>query len=133
MAEVVTERDGLGQLLVQPQHLGDAARDLRDLERVRQARPVVIAGRREEHLRLVLQPAKGLAVNDAVAVALEHRANRIRRLVAQAAAAGRALGGRRRQEFELALLEMLRGWMDMRRSRRATSVYRRMSRRKLVP
>ena len=59
--EVVAERDGLGQLLVQPEHLGDAARDLRDLERVRQPRAVVIAGRREEHLGLVLQPPEGLA------------------------------------------------------------------------
>ena len=41
--EIVAERDRLGQLFVQPKHLGDAARDLRDLERVRQARAVVIA------------------------------------------------------------------------------------------
>ena len=40
--EIVPERDGLGQLLVEPQHLGDAARNLRDLERVRQAGAVVI-------------------------------------------------------------------------------------------
>jgi hypothetical protein len=38
---------------------------------VRQARAVVIAFGREEHLRLVLEPAERLAVNDAVAVALE--------------------------------------------------------------
>ena len=59
--EVVAERDRLGQLLVQVQHFRDGARDLRDLERVRQPRAVVIAGRREEHLRLVLQPAERLA------------------------------------------------------------------------
>ena len=57
VTEVVGERDGLGQFLVQPQHLGHRAGDLRHLERVRQARPVVIAGRREEDLRLVLQAA----------------------------------------------------------------------------
>ncbi len=45
VAEIVAERDRLGQLLVQVQHLRDGARDLRDLERVRQPRPVVIAGR----------------------------------------------------------------------------------------
>ena len=73
VAEVVAERDRLGQLLVQAQHLGDGARDLRDLERVRQPRAVVVAGRREKHLRLVLQPAERLAVDDAVAVALEGR------------------------------------------------------------
>ena len=80
MAEIVAERDRLGQLLVQAQHLGDAARDLRDLERVRQPRAVVIAGRREEHLRLVLEPPERLRVDDAIAVALEHRPDRIVRL-----------------------------------------------------
>ena len=78
--EIVAERDRLGQLLVQPQHLGDRARDLRHLERVREPRAVVIAGRREEHLRLVLQPAERLAVDDAVAIALERRADVVFRL-----------------------------------------------------
>ncbi len=73
MAEVVTERDRFGQFLVQAQDLRDAARDLRHLERVRQPRAVVIAGRREEDLRLVLQPPKRLRVNDAIAVALKDR------------------------------------------------------------
>jgi hypothetical protein len=35
----------------------------------------VIAGGREEHLRLVLQTAERLAVNDPVAVALKRGAN----------------------------------------------------------
>ena len=73
VAEVVPERDRLGELLVEPQHLGDRPRDLRHLERVREPRAVVVAVRREEHLRLVLQPAERLAVDDAVAVALERR------------------------------------------------------------
>ena len=80
VAEIVAERDRFGQLLVQPQHLGDRARDLRHLERVRQPRAVVIAGRREEHLRLVLQPAERLAVDDAVAVALKRRPDVVFRL-----------------------------------------------------
>ena len=73
VAEIVAERDRFGQLLVQPQHLRDRARDLRHLERVRQPGPVVIAGRREEDLRLVLQPAERLAVDDAIAIALKRR------------------------------------------------------------
>ena len=77
VAEIVAERDRFGQLLVQPQHLRDAARDLRDLERVGQPRAVVIALGREEHLRLVLQPAERLAVDHAIAVALERRPDRI--------------------------------------------------------
>ena len=76
-----------GQLLVQPQHLGDRAGDLRDLERVRQPRAVVVARRREEHLRLVLQPPERLAVDDAVAVVLKRRPHVVFRL---RAAAGRA-------------------------------------------
>ncbi len=76
VAEIVTERDRLGQLLVEVQHLGDGAGDLRHLQRVRQARAVVIAARREEHLRLVLQPAKRLGVDDAIAIALEGRTDR---------------------------------------------------------
>ena len=87
--EIVAERDRLGQLLVQAQHLGDRARDLRDLERVRQPRAVVIAGRREEHLRLVLQPAERLAVDDAIAIALKRRPDVVFGLRAQAARASR--------------------------------------------
>ena len=91
VAEIVAERDRLGQLLVEPQHLGDAARDLRDLERVGQPRAVVIAGRREEHLRLVLQPPERLAVDDAIAIALERRTDAVLRLRAAAGRGCRAL------------------------------------------
>ena len=91
VSEIVAERDRFGQLLVQAQHFRDGARDLRDLERVRQARPVVIAGRREEHLRLVLQPAEGLAVDDAVAVALKRGTDGILGLRTHAPAAVGAL------------------------------------------
>ena len=45
------------------------AGDLRHLQRVGQPRGPVVALRREEALRLVLHPAEGLAVQDAVAVA----------------------------------------------------------------
>ena len=107
VTQIVPERDRLGQLFVEAQHLGDAARDLRDLEGVRQPRPVMIAGRREEDLRLVLQAAEGLAVDHAVAIALEGRPNRILRLRPQPAAAVGALGGLRREDLAFALLELL--------------------------
>src|SRR5207248_2713115 len=45
-------------------------------ERVGQARAVVVALGRHEHLGLVLQPPEGLAVHDPVAVALQGRAQR---------------------------------------------------------
>ena len=106
VAEIVAERDRLGQLFVQAQHLRDRARDLRHLERVRQARAVVIAGRREEHLRLVLQPAERLAVDDAIAVALKRRPDVVFRLGAQAAARVGALGRLRREDLALARFEL---------------------------
>ncbi len=114
--EIVPERDRFGQLLVEPQDLRDAARDLRDLERVRQPGAVVIAGRREEHLRLVLEPAEGLAVNDPIAIALECRTDRILGLRPDPPAAVGALRGLRRQDLTLALLELLPDPMAVMRS-----------------
>ena len=76
VAEVVPEPDRLRQVLVEPQRARDRARDLRRLERVGEPRAVVVALRRDEHLRLVLEPAERLAVHDPVAVALERRAQR---------------------------------------------------------
>src|SRR6476469_6358375 len=54
VSEVVAERDRLCEFLIEAQHLRDAARDLRHLERVRQARPIMVAGGREKPLCLVL-------------------------------------------------------------------------------
>ena len=50
VTEVMAKCDRLGELFIQPQHLGNAAGDLRHLERVRQPRAIVIPGRREEDL-----------------------------------------------------------------------------------
>src|SRR5687768_17336352 len=105
--KVVTQRDGFGELLVQLQHLRDRSRYLRDLERVRQPRAVVIARRREEHLRLVLEPTKSLGMHDAVAVALERRPHIVFRFVAQAPARVGALRRLRRKNLPLARLEVL--------------------------
>ena len=73
VTRVVPEPDRLDEILVQPQRPRDDARDRRRLERVRHARPVVVALRVDEDLRLPLQPAERLRVDDAVAVALERR------------------------------------------------------------
>ncbi len=73
MAEVVTDRDRLGQILVEPQRARDAARDARSLERVREPRAEVVALGIDKHLRLEPQPAKRLRVDDAIAVALKRR------------------------------------------------------------
>ena len=58
VAEVVPEADGLGEVLIEFERAGDRAREARDLERVCQARAVMVALRAQEHLRLVLQAAE---------------------------------------------------------------------------
>ena len=76
VAEVVAEPDGLGEVFVEREGAGDGACDPADLERVGHARAEVIAFGCDEDLRLVLEATEGLAVDDAVAVALERRAQR---------------------------------------------------------
>ena len=92
VAEVVPEADGLGEILVELERAGDRAREPRDLERVRQARAVMVALRAQEHLRLVFQAAERFRVRDAVDVALEARAHLTRQL------GRRAAGGLRAQQ-----------------------------------
>jgi len=71
VAEIVGQRDGFHQVFVQLQVAGDGAGDLRDFDAVRQARAEQVAFVVDEYLSLVFQPAKGGAMDDAVAVALE--------------------------------------------------------------
>src|SRR5687767_8082859 len=105
MTEIVAERDRLGELFMQLQHLGDRAGDLRDLQGVREPRAVMIAGRCEEDLRLVLQPPERLAVNDPIPIVLKRRADVVFGLGMQTASRIRAAGGLRREGVALALLE----------------------------
>ena len=70
VAEVVGQADGLGQHLVELERARDGARDLRDLERMRQAGAVQVALVVDEDLGLVHQPAERGGMHDAVAVAL---------------------------------------------------------------
>ena len=86
VAHVVPEPDRLGEILVQAQRAGHAAGDPGRLERMRHARPEVVAGRVDEDLRLALQPPKRLRVQDPVAVALERRAQAAFVLLARAPA-----------------------------------------------
>jgi hypothetical protein len=74
VAEVVAEPDRLGQILVERQCPRNGARDLGDLQRVGQPRAVMVALGRDEDLRLVLEAPERLGVRDAVAVALQRRA-----------------------------------------------------------
>ena len=77
--EIVGQRDGFGQVFVEVEGAGDAARDGGHFDGVGQAGAEMIAGAVEENLRLVFQAAKGARVDHAVAVALVFRAPQGRR------------------------------------------------------
>ncbi len=70
VAEIMGERQRLGQILVQRQHAREAAGDLGHFQRMGQARAVIVAFMLDEDLGLVLEAAKGGGMDDAVAVAL---------------------------------------------------------------
>ncbi len=80
MSKIVAEGDGLRKVLVQPQGAGDRPGDARDLQRVGHAGAVVVALRLQKDLRLVHEPAEGLAVQDAVGIALIAGAHVVLRL-----------------------------------------------------
>ena len=67
--EVVADRHRLRQVLVQAQRPGHAPGDLRDLERVREPCPEVVALVGNEHLGLVLEAAERPGMDDPVPVA----------------------------------------------------------------
>ena len=77
LAEVVRQRDGFGEVFVQPQRAGDITRDPRNLYGVRQPRAEVIGDTLRENLSLILKPAEGAGVNDAVTITLERSAIRM--------------------------------------------------------
>ena len=54
VSEIVSHRDRLGQVFIEPQRACDRARDLRNLQRMREARAVMIAFGRQENLCFVL-------------------------------------------------------------------------------
>ena len=71
MAEIVRQRQRLGEVLVEAERAGQRARDLGHFERVGEPGAVVVALVEDEHLRLVLEPAEGRRMDDAVAIAAE--------------------------------------------------------------
>ncbi len=91
--EVVRQGDRLDEVFVDAELPGDRATDLRDLERMRQARAEEIAFVIDEDLGLVLEPAERAGVDHAIAVPLERRPpGRVRLGVAPAARQLRARG-----------------------------------------
>jgi iron-sulfur cluster assembly accessory protein len=83
VAKIMRQRDGLGQIFVQAQGPSQRAGDLRHLQAVCQAGPIVVALVIDEHLGLVGEPAKRRAMNNPVAIPLKRRANDAIRLVGE--------------------------------------------------
>ena len=80
VAEIVRQRDGLREVLIQPERPADIAGNSGNLDRVSQPRSQMVAGAVQEDLRLIFQAAKRAAVDDAVAVPLVFGAPCRRRL-----------------------------------------------------
>ena len=93
MAEIVRQRQGLGEVLVEPELARDGAGDLRHFQRMGQPGAVVVAFVKHEDLGLVLQPAKRRRMDHPIAVAAKRAAGPTRRLVVQPAAARRGVAG----------------------------------------
>ena len=93
VAEIVRQADGLGEGFIQRQRTRDGAADLRHLDRVGHPCPEQVTFVVDEHLSLVGQPAEGIGVNDAIAVALEFATVLRRRLVVATPAAARIIRG----------------------------------------
>ena len=73
MPQVVPQRDGLGQILIQFQRPGNGSGYLRHLKGVCKPCAVMIALGRYEHLGLVLHPSERLTMYYSVSVPLEIR------------------------------------------------------------
>ena len=71
MPQIVPQRYRLGQIFVQRERPRDGARKAADLQRVGQARAVVVALRLEKDLRFVLEPPERLGVDNPVRVPLK--------------------------------------------------------------
>ena len=70
MPQIVAKRNCLGQFLIQPQRDCKRLCNLVDLKRVRQARAVMVALRRQKNLRFLFQTPERFAVQNTVAIAL---------------------------------------------------------------
>ena len=71
MADIVSERQGLGEIFVETEDRGYGARNLRDFDGVGQAVAEMVGKAGREDLRLGFQAAECPGVNDTVAIALE--------------------------------------------------------------
>ena len=93
MAEIVGERQRLGEVFVETEPAGERARYLGHFERMREPRAVMIALVEDEDLGLVLEAAERGRMDDAVAVAAEGAAALARGLGMEPAAAMARIAG----------------------------------------
>ena len=75
VSDVMSQGNGLGQGLVQPEAPGNGSGNLCHLQRVGKPGPVMVPFRGQKNLRLVLHPPKCLAVQDSVPVPLVYGAH----------------------------------------------------------
>ena len=79
MADVVNQRQRLGQIFVQAECGRDSPGDLRDLNRVSQAAAKMVGGTAGKNLRLSRQPPEGAGLHNPFAVTLERRSRSTQR------------------------------------------------------
>lgn len=102
--EVVGQRDGLAEVLVQAQDPRESPGDLGDFQRVRESGPKVVSLVVDEDLRFVLEAPEGARVNDPVPVALEDGAERVGRF---GSPPSRGSGGAARRGTEVGGLRLI--------------------------
>ena len=73
VAQIMTQRNGLDQILVEAEGFRDRPGILGHFQRVGQTGPVMVACRRQKNLSLILEPSKRFAVQDSVPVPLKGR------------------------------------------------------------
>jgi hypothetical protein len=76
MTQVVSQRDGLSQILIETEGFRDRSCNLRNLKGMRQSGPVMIAHWNEKDLGFVFQSPEGLGMDDSIPVVLEGRPER---------------------------------------------------------
>ena len=74
VAQIMGQRNSLGQFLVQSQCIGQCARNLGHLNRMGQTRAKIIPFVFDEHLGFMFQTSKGRGVDDPIAIPMKGRA-----------------------------------------------------------
>ena len=75
MSQIMAQRNGLHQILIQSESLGNGTGNLRNLQCMSETVSVMISLRRQKNLSLILQSAKRLTVKNPVSVPLKYSAH----------------------------------------------------------